>query len=86
MLTGRRLAATDSYNMGFHTAVYPFITPGLMRLRSEDIHPCLTELPTDALYTFGGKMIGFTDCDSTLSSIGFITGQQYMGCTDLGEY
>jgi hypothetical protein len=81
-LSGRWLAATDSQDMGFHTAVYPFITSTLTGLCSEDCHTSFTELPADALHTFGRKMIGFADGTFTLSADRFITCQQHVGCTD----
>src|SRR3954468_17254189 len=72
--------------MGFHAAIYLFIASGLTGLGSEDVHTSFTELPADALYTFGGKRVGFTDEGGALPSISFITCQQYIGCTDVGGF
>src|ERR1700744_2233444 len=85
-LTGWWFAATDRWDMGFHTAIYLLIIPGFMRLWSEDIHPSLTKLMADALYTFSGKMVDPTDGVGALSASSFITGQPYISCTDGGGF
>src|SRR3954471_6763365 len=81
-LSGRWLAATDRQDMGFHTAVYAFITSGLTGLWGEDVHPPFAKLLADALHRFSTKMIGFADGTFTLSAGGLIACQQYVGYAD----